>query len=233
MVNYPHTMERKLRILMAEDNDRRYELVCEFIDTSRFSVDRTRSGKSAYQELVGNEYDLAVLDLHLSDGISGQDVIKAVRPLKPTLPIVAVSNESGDPAVAECLALDADDVLIAPFSKSTFVARIERAMRHCATMRHDEPLEFGAIRLDPVKRSATYCGKKLDLNGKEFTILKKLLENRGRTAPSDELEKAAWGDVIHQSTRLAHVIAALRVKLQSLGAPRNIITNFKGVGYSI
>ncbi len=221
------------RMLIAEDTDARFAVVDGYVGKSEFSVKRTCSGSETYTALRDGNFDVAVLDLHLKDMMSGQDVIKSIRRIKPYLPIVAMTDEAGDPAVEECLSLGANDCLVAPFSERTFMARIRKAVWHCSFMKSEFFLEWGEIRMDLKQRTAAYRGRAFALNDKEFALLQPLLKKEGGVVASDELEMAAWGNVNHMSIRLEKTLSVLRRKFEAAGAPKGVIENRRGVGYAI
>ncbi len=222
-----------LKMLVAEDRLDRFTLVDKCIDKSKFTVTRTTSGSETFNALKDGDYDIALLDLHLSDKMSGQAVIEAIHRIKPNLPIVAMTNESGDPVVAECLALGAEDFLMAPFSESTFRARIQKALYHANSRKVNEPLRYGPVAIDPPRHKGSYNGQEFTIAGNQIPVLQMLVGHQGSVVASADLEKAGWGSVIHASTRLNHVITKLRKKMTALGAPEEVINNHKGVGYAI
>lgn len=220
-------------MLVAEDTDARYNIVYGCVDKAEFAVTRTYRGRDAFAKLRNCRYDVAVLDLHLRDNMSGQDVIRSIRRIKPHMPIVAMTDESGDPAIEECLSLGANDCLVAPFSARTFRARISKAIWHCGFMKSADFLEWGDVRMDVKRRTAAYRGREFPLNDKEFALLQPLLKKEGGVVPSDELEMAAWGSVNHISIRLEKTVSLLRKKFVENGAPNDIIENRRGVGYAL
>lgn len=225
--------ELKKRMLVAEDKNERFNLVEGFVDKAVFTVTRTFRGSETYDKLKNEDFDIAVLDLHLMDSMSGQDVIRAIRRLKPQLPIVAMTDESGDPAVAECLALGANDCLVAPFSRGTFMARVKTAIWHCSFMGGESVIEWGDVSMDLEKRTASYCGQSFPLSDKEYALLQPLIRKQGGVIPSNELERIGWGSVNHMSVRLEHALSKLRQKFVKCNAPQDIIDNHKGVGYAL
>ena len=225
--------ELKKRMLVAEDKNERFNLVEGFVDKAVFTVTRTFRGSETYDKLKNEDFDIAVLDLHLMDSMSGQDVIRAIRRLKPQLPIVAMTDESGDPAVAECLTLGANDCLVAPFSRGTFMARVKTAIWHCSFMGGESVIEWGDVSMDLEKRTASYCGQSFPLSDKEYALLQPLIRKQGGVIPSDELERIGWGSVNHMSVRLEHALSKLRQKFVKCNAPQDIIDNHKGVGYAL
>ncbi len=220
-------------MLIAEDTDVRYNYVHGCVDKAEFAVTRSWRGRDAFARLKRGHYDIAVLDLHLQDNMSGQDVIKSIRRIKPHLPIVAMTDEAGDPAIEECLSIGANDCLVAPFSERTFRARVAKAIWHCGFMKSADFLEWGDIRMDLKRRTAAYRGREFVLNDKELALLQLLLKKEGGVVPSDELEMAAWGNVNHISIRLEKTVSILRKKFEEKGTSHDVIENRRGVGYAL
>ena len=90
----------------------------------------------------------------------------------------------------------------------------------------DTPIEIGAVRLDPAKRTATLNGAPVELARKEFDLLALLMREAGRRharAPIDEVWDVNW----FGSTKTLDVhISTLRKKLEP-----GLIHTARGVGF--
>ncbi|MBQ8406767.1 MAG: response regulator transcription factor, partial [Clostridia bacterium] len=120
------------------------------------------------------------------------------------------------------LNLGADDYIAKPFGVMELVARVKAALR-----RHKETnvLVVGDIELNVAQMTVTLKGEKLELNKKEFELLKYCMNNVGVVLSREVLLTQIWGYVDTETRTLDNHIARLR----KLG-----IDNFEtvfGVGY--
>jgi TolB-like protein/DNA-binding winged helix-turn-helix (wHTH) protein/Flp pilus assembly protein TadD len=91
--------------------------------------------------------------------------------------------------------------------------------------------EFGAFRVDAVRRLLLREGKQVRLPAKAFEILLVLLEGKGRLVEKDELMRKVWPDAVVEENNLTVNISALRRSLtESPGEHRYVVT-VPGRGY--
>ncbi len=223
----------KKRMLIAEDKDDRFAKISGLVNHNEFCVTRTYKGQETYETLSENDFDIAIIDLHLLDKMTGQDVIRAIRRIKPNLPIIAMTALDGERVVEECLELGADDCITESFLPGTFRARLRTVMRHCRNNRNDEEvLEYAGISMDLKRRVVTFFGQTFQLTNIEFCFLKLLLASRGTFVSAERLELAAWGDLDPLTLRLEKHISLLRGKFKKIHK-QNVIKNRREVGYAI
>ena len=98
----------------------------------------------------------------LPDG-SGYDVCRELR-ASSRVPIIMLTARGEETDRVVGLELGADDYIVKPFSAREVVARIRAVLRRAgdAGRRRAEPapLEVGALRLDPARRSATLARRR-------------------------------------------------------------------------
>jgi two-component system response regulator QseB len=88
-------------------------------------------------------------------------------------------------------------------------------------------IRHGSITLDPATHRVTHKGEVIELSGREFAVLKLLLENPGRVFPRARLEEHlySWDEEI-ESNAVEVYIHHLRKKFGS-----SLIRTIRGVGY--
>ena len=228
---------KTIRVLVAEDNTDDFETIrshlgSPLLENLRLDIERAANGKEALSRMRSKDYGLVILDVCLP-GMDGNAVLKSIRRNKPFLPILATSSFGGDFGEAETLNAGADDFIPKPFSKDTFLARVKNAIWHGELINAGNEISWGRLKLNLGTHTASYAKKPLELSGKEFCILQVLIRAQGRVVGADVAEKAAWGDVARESTRLESKIKVLRDKLCALGAPRGFIDSNRGMGYAL
>ena len=120
---------KRLKSLVAEDNDSHFRLFREFLEDMGLDVEREAFGDAALDRMLHTDYDVVILDVELPK-MNGREIIREVRKSKPYLPIIAVSAFAGVHGEAECLNLGADDYIEKRFNRDTFQARVRRAIWH-------------------------------------------------------------------------------------------------------
>ena len=83
------------RILVADDDRHLLELVRAMFDEAGFEVVVAHSGLAAADLIEREDFDAVVLDV-LMPGMSGDAVADLIDQLKPGLPVLLITGDSGD-----------------------------------------------------------------------------------------------------------------------------------------
>ena len=120
------------------------------------------------------------------------------------------------------LNLGADDYIAKPFGILELTARVNAALR-----RHGESAGIvrGDLALDEETMTATLRGVKLELNNKEFNLLKYLMQKEGKALSRENILNAVWGYDEGETRTVDNHVARLR----KLGI--DYIETVFGVGY--
>jgi two-component system OmpR family response regulator len=84
-----------------------------------------------------------------------------------------------------------DDYLVKPFAFAELLARVEALARRSATV-VKETLRVGDLELDLVARTASRCGREIQLLPREFQVLEYLVRNEGQVVPRAMLLQHVW-----------------------------------------
>ena len=167
--------------------------------------------------------DVALLDIMLPDG-SGLDVLRAVKSRYPSVCCIMLSALSKEEDKVNGLNLGADDYVAKPFSVLELTARVNAALRRRKT---SDIIEAGGIRLNCETMEVTLFGERLELNKKEFELLKYFMLHPGKVLPREVILLEVWGYEQGETRTLDNHISRLR----KLGIA-NLETVF-GVGYRL
>src|SRR5438093_1666783 len=91
--------------------------------------------------------------------------------------------------------------------------------------------EFGAFRLDAVKRLLWREGEMVPLTAKSFETLLALIESRGEILDKDALLNRVWPDTVVEEKNLTISISALRKALGESPQEHRYIVTVPGRGY--
>ena len=216
-----------MRILLIEDDAMIGKAVRDGLTQAGFAVDWVTDGRAADLSLANGVYDLAVLDLGLPKK-DGMAILATLRGLGNGLPILIASARDTVRDRIAGLEAGADDYVLKPFDLDELVARVRALLRRHAGS--GSPLmSFGALVLDPAKKSVSRAGVPIDLSTKEFAILEALMRRPGAVLSREKLEESVygWGEEVGSNAVEVH-LHHLRKKL---GAAT--IRNVRGVGYRV
>lgn len=91
--------------------------------------------------------------------------------------------------------------------------------------------EFGAFRVDPLKRLLLRDGAVVSLTPKAFDILLVLIRNSGEVQDKEELMRAVWPDTVVEENNLTRNISSLRKALGEQPDKHQYVVTIPGRGY--
>jgi DNA-binding response OmpR family regulator len=217
-----------MRVLVVEDARALADLVAEGLRDQGMAVDVAYDGLDAAAKLDVNGYEVVVLDRDLP-GLPGDTLCQLIteRDERPMVLMLTAADSPTDRVGG--LALGADDYLVKPFHFPELVLRL-RALARRRPYAKARVLRAAGIELDPVRRSATRDGHRLDLSVKEFEVLAALLRAAPGFLSTEALLEQVWDEHADPFTNtVAVTVGRLRRKL---GRPQ-VITTVPAVGYRI
>ncbi len=174
------------------------------------------------QAVVEGLPDLALIDIMLPDG-NGIDVLQRLKGKYPKLKCVILSALGKEEDKVRGLNLGADDYISKPFSVLELLARIDARLRE---IDNGGLINVGALSLDTYSMKATFRGETLNLNHKEWELLRYFAENADKVLDRERILTDVWGYEQCETRTLDNHVARLR----KYGVP---ITTVFGVGYKL
>jgi CheY-like chemotaxis protein len=116
---------REINILVAEDEEYNMMYITELFSTTNFKIIEANNGKKAL-ELVQNhpEIQLVLMDIKMPL-MDGNEAMKEIKKLRPSLPIIALSAFAMESDKAKALALGFDAYLTKPLDRTVLFQLIE------------------------------------------------------------------------------------------------------------
>ncbi|HYM36329.1 MAG TPA: response regulator, partial [Steroidobacteraceae bacterium] len=174
-----------MRLLIVEDDADLRAALADAMRQSGFVVDALMDGQQAFNALIANDYDLAIVDLGLPS-MDGLALVRGLRKKSRGLPILVVTaRDSLDDKVAG-LNAGADDYLIKPFELAELEARVRALLRRHRADRSAE-ITLGALTFTPGQPRVMLGGVPVDLTASEFSLLEILALRSGRVVRRDEI----------------------------------------------
>jgi DNA-binding response OmpR family regulator len=217
-----------MRVLVVEDFEVLAQSIATGLRREGMAVDVSLDGDAALEHLGVTRYDVVVLDRDLP-GVHGDEICRRVAATEPASRILMLTASGTLQDRVDGLELGADDYLSKPFDFPELVARV-RALGRRSAPALPPVLRGDDVTLDPSRRVATRCGRRLDLSPKEFAVLEHLLSCEGRVVSAEELLERVWDEEADPfTTTVKTTIRRLRAKL---GEPP-IIATVREAGYRI
>lgn len=192
-----------MRILIAEDDQALGNFVRQGLEAEHYTVDIIADGEQARSAATNSEYDLVVLDLNLPT-LDGVTILRHLRLNRPTVPVLVLTQRTKVEDRVQCLDTGADDYLAKPFSFSELSARI-RALLRRSHVSSDSVLKIADLKLDRVQRIVERAGRRIDLTGKEFSLLEYLMHNAGRNVTRSMIIEHVWNLSFDTTTNVVDV----------------------------
>ncbi|MGY1633623.1 response regulator transcription factor [Geodermatophilus sp. SYSU D01186] len=220
-----------MRVLVVEDQLKMQALLREGLQEAGFDVHGAGDGPAAVEETGRHAYDAVVLDVMLP-GFDGFEVLRRLRDAEVWTPVLILTARDSVADRVRGLDAGADDYLVKPFALSELVSRVRALVRRGSALR-PAVLRCGPLELEPVARSATVEGVRVELSPREFSLLWLLLQRRGRVLSRTEVLEEVWDGSPDVGSNVVDVyVKNLRDKIdRRFGV--ELIHTVRGVGYRL
>ncbi|HZK78063.1 MAG TPA: response regulator transcription factor [Gemmatimonadaceae bacterium] len=219
-------------ILVIDDEPQIRRLVRNALDTAADKVSEAATGRAGLDIAAAERPQLVVLDLNLPDA-DGLDVCRDLRAFTP-VPILVLSARFSDRDKAALLDAGADDYLTKPFSTIELQARV-RALLRRATPAGDQSADrivAGDLEINIPHRTVSRGGVPIHLTPTEWSLLRALIANAGRTMTHRQLFHSVWGRSEGDAQQYLRVyVGQLRRKLEKDPVRPVLIRTEPAVGY--
>ena len=162
------------------------------------------------------------------DGLS---ILKSVRSAGLTAPAILLTAMDSIEDRVEGLRAGADDYIVKPFALVELLARIDNIFRRPARLASPMELTVGDMKLDLLQRSAQRGGQFIELQTREFLLLKHFMERPGLVQTRTVLLEAVWGLTFDPKTSVVEThVSRLRNKIDRPFDEPYLMT-LHGIGY--
>lgn len=219
-----------MKILIAEDDPETGDYLRKGLVGEGHSVDLLGGGREALAQASTLDYDLFIFDRMLP-GLDGLALLKALRAAQITTPAILLTAMGSVEDRVAGLRAGADDYMVKPFAFVELIARIDTIARRPALRAEVTELVAGDLRLDLLAREAWREGQRIELQPREFMLLRHFMERPGRVQTKTILLEAVWDLHFDPKTSVVEThISRLRGKIDKPFA-KPYLTTLHGIGY--
>lgn len=220
-----------MRVLVAEDELKVASFIKQGLEEHGYEVTVVYEGNFAKRFGIEQEFDLIMLDVILPQ-MNGFEVCKAIREVRPQVPILMLSALGTTDDKVQGLDSGADDYLVKPFQFEELLARIRALTRRGVTQTQaGKILKFADLELDLDTKDAKRAGQVIKLTAKEFALLEMFLTQAGKVLSRVDIAAKVWNIHFDTGTNMVDVyVNHLRNKIDK-NFPTRLIHTHVGMGY--
>ena len=119
---------RRYRVLVVEDEALMRSIIIDLMRGEGYEVVEAPSGEVAWQIFEKEKIDLAILDLNLSGGSSGLDVLKKMRDVDSEVMAIIVTAYASVESAVQALQQGAYDYITKPFANDHLKNQVRHAL---------------------------------------------------------------------------------------------------------
>ena len=219
-----------MKIALVEDEVDLSNLIKLYLEKENYEVVQLFHGMDAINYVSdNNQIHLWILDIMLGDDISGYDIIKKIREIDASVPVIFTSARDQDLDKIIGLELGSDDYITKPYSPKELVLRVNNIIKRVYKENETNDLIYLDYKIDISRRLVYENNKEVKLTTLEYDLLLLLLNNKNKSFSRDEILNSVWGNDYFGSDRVVDdLIRRLRRKMKKL----NINTVY-GYGYRL
>ena len=220
--------------LVIEDDPAIRRGIVDALKFSGYETLEAATGDAGAELARTAECDIVLLDLILP-GRLGLDILRLIREVRPTLPVIILTAKGEENDRIQGLRLGADDYMVKPFSVKELLARMEAVLRRSPERPGNaEKIKIEGGMIDLARQEVRFADEiRVELSEREVELLGYLARNRGRAISRDEILSRVWRiEPRGMDTRTIDMhVARLREKLRDDPTKPEIILTVRGKGY--
>ncbi len=224
------------KILLVDDEAPLLKMLKDLLKNDGFEyVDTAADSGQALALIRKNEYHLMILDVMLPDD-DGFHLFERIKKVKGNnVCVVFLSARDEDMARLRGLGLGADDYVTKPFLPEELLLRIKSVLKRTYHIDVENAVDkIGKATVDWNAGTINVGEEDYTLTAKEYALLKKLCENKGRILSINTLCDTLWpdGSYGYENSLMVH-IRHLREKIEENPSKPAHLLNIRGLGYKL
>lgn len=168
------------RILVIDDEKTLRYFLRLHLQQQGYQVTEASDGKTALKLISKNDFDVALVDLRLTD-MDGLDIIRHLHQVAPKTSVIILTAHASLDSAIEALRQGAQDYLIKPFDTAELMASVadsiaRRSVDFTTPDKSKEIiLKVKDLKLNQANRQVSRQGEEINLTPTEFEILATLM----------------------------------------------------------
>jgi DNA-binding response OmpR family regulator len=227
------------KILVIDDENTLRHFLRLHLQEHGYQVTEAPDGQTAFELIEGNTFDVALIDLHLTD-MDGLDIMRHLRREAPETSVIILTAYASVGSAVEALRQGAHDYVTKPFDTAELLASVADSIARQTASPTEQPadqpqiLEVKDLRLNRASRQVTRNGEVINLTPTEFDILATLMAQPDTAVDAITLIKEVRGYEATESDAraIARVhVHRLRHKLETNPSEPEYVTTVAGGRY--
>lgn len=223
------------RVLVVDDEKSIRDLIKMTLSVENYESDEADNGKTAYEMIENNKYDLILLDIMLPK-LDGYQVLQKIK--NKNIPVIFLTAKIALQDKILGLKMGADDYITKPFEPMELLARIETILRRSQKFgiynsskdKSTDILIYHDISMYLKERIVKRNNLEVVLTRKEFDLLQVFIENQNIVLSREVLLDKIWGYDYYGGTRTIDMhVKQIREKLD---LKQSLETVYK-IGYKL
>lgn len=215
------------KIVLVEDEKDLNDLIRMYLKKAGYEVISYLNGNDAVKNTKIDAH-LWILDIMLSDDISGYDIIKEIRKTNEVIPVIFTSARDKDLDKIIGLELGSDDYITKPYSPKELVLRVNNIIKRVYT-NDSKKITYDKYVIDMDKRTVFLDDKEIVLTTLEFDLLSMFVNNKNKSFSRENILNIIWGSDYFGTDRVVDdLVRRLRKKM-----PKLSINTIYGFGYRL
>lgn len=227
-------MDKKIKILLAEDDTSLGFMISDQLKSDGYSVTLCSDGAEAYQRFNDDSFHLCIFDVMMpkKDGFT---LAADIRKLNREIPILFLTAKSMTEDKVQGFKSGGDDYLTKPFSVAELQVRIMALLKR-VNIHTETPeaiiLSIGKYQFDTENFTLKHSNFEKTLTKKEAQIIKILYKFKNQVVERDVVLNAVWGqDDYFVGRSLDVFITKLRKYFKEDDSIQ--ISNIHGIGFKL
>ena len=217
---------KKLHILVVDDDDRIRALLKEYLNENNFIVSTAENSEEAKKKLDYFKFDIIILDV-MMPGQSGYELTNEIKK-KIKIPIILLTAKGEVENRIKGLELGADDYIGKPFEPKELLLRIKNIIKNTNKLDLGKDYFVGQAKIDLNKMNINLKNNNKKINNSEKKVLIEMLSNPGKTYSREEIGIISG---ITQERSIDVMITRLRQKLEINPKNPKYLQTIRGSGY--
>lgn len=219
------------KILLVEDDTKIARFVELELTHEGYEVEKAFDGRQGLELAESGSFDLVLLDIMLP-GLNGLEVLRRLR-RSSDMPVIMLTARDAVMDKVSGLDSGADDYITKPFAIEELLARIRVAFKKRGGQKQTRKFTVKGVTMDTDRHEVTYNGEIVELNHREYELVRILMENKNIVLNRERLLDSVCGyDYMGETNIIDVYVRHIRSKLDDRFGIK-FITTVRGVGYAV